>query len=75
VRIKKGINRMTKSTIKPLTPVAIRLATVCLLLGISESTFYRVVKSGALKTVKVSKGCTAVLQTELDRYLAAIDAE
>lgn len=38
-------------------------------LSISIATFWRLVKAGELKTIKLSTRCTGVLKSDLDAYL------
>lgn len=38
-------------------------------LAISIATFWRLVKAGELKTIKLSARCTGVLKSDLDAYL------
>ncbi|MGZ8153133.1 MAG: helix-turn-helix transcriptional regulator [Methylovulum sp.] len=38
-------------------------------LAVSIATFWRLVKAGELKTIKLSTRCTGVLKSELDAYL------
>ena len=49
-----------------------RPKAVWLALGISPATGWRLVKDGKLKTVKIGKRATGVMQSELDRFLAEI---
>jgi predicted DNA-binding transcriptional regulator AlpA len=49
--------------------LVLRPKTVCSELGISISTFWRLVKTGELKTIKLSIRCTGVLKSDLDAYL------
>lgn len=41
-------------------------------LGISIATFWRMVKDGRIKTVRIGKRATGVMQSELDRFLTDI---
>ena len=38
-------------------------------LAVSIATFWRLVKAGELKTIKLSSRCTGVLKSDLDAYL------
>lgn len=38
-------------------------------LAVSIATFWRLVKSGELRTIKLSARCTGVLKSDLDAYL------
>lgn len=44
----------------------------CSTLGISISTFWRLVAAGKIKTVKLSPRCTGVLKADLEAYIASI---
>jgi len=50
-------------------PIIIRPKAVCAELGISISTFWRLVKSGKLKTVKLSDRCTGIRRDCLTAYI------
>jgi len=39
-------------------------------LGVSKATFWRIVKRGDLRTVKITDRSTGVLQADLDAYIA-----
>lgn len=60
---------MTKFSISPTVH---RPKSVCILLEISIATFWRLVKSGKLKTIKISQRCTGVLSADLDAYLESL---
>ncbi|MBM4207684.1 MAG: helix-turn-helix domain-containing protein [Gammaproteobacteria bacterium] len=47
----------------------LRPKSVCAELGISISTFWRLVKSGKLKTVKLSDRCTGIRRDCLTAYI------
>jgi excisionase family DNA binding protein len=38
-------------------------------LAVSLATFWRLVKAGEIKTIKLSARCTGVLKSDLDAYL------
>jgi len=39
-------------------------------LAVSDATFWRIVKRGDLRTVKITERSTGVLQADLDAYIA-----
>jgi predicted DNA-binding transcriptional regulator AlpA len=39
-------------------------------LGVSKATFWRIVKRGDLRTIKITDRSTGVLQSDLDAYVA-----
>lgn len=49
--------------------IVLRPTYVAEILSISIATFWRLVKSGELKTIKLSSRCTGVLKSDLDAYL------
>lgn len=49
--------------------LVLRPKTVCLELGISLATFWRLVKADKLQTIKLSARCTGVRRSVLDAYL------
>lgn len=42
------------------------------MLGVSQATFWRLVKDGKIGVVKISKRATGVTQDEIERFLAEI---
>ncbi len=48
----------------------LRIPAVCNYLSISPSTFWRLVKSGELQTIRVSPHGIGVLRTTLEAYTA-----
>jgi|APLak6261662433_1056034.scaffolds.fasta_scaffold00174_3 predicted site-specific integrase-resolvase len=53
-------------------PTAYRPQSICNELEISIATFWRLVKDGKLKTVKISSRCTAVLAEDFESYLNSL---
>ncbi len=47
----------------------LRPKNACLRLAVSRSTLHRIVKSGKLKTVKLSARAVGILETDLISYL------
>jgi|TARA_R110000868_G_scaffold205446_3_gene454008 excisionase family DNA binding protein len=47
----------------------LRITEVCLRMSISRTTVWRIIKSGKLKTVKLSTRAVGVLESDLIAYL------
>lgn len=56
----------------PNRTLVLRPQQVCSELAISISTLWRLVKSGRIRTIKISPRCTGVLRTDLDIYLDSL---
>lgn len=52
--------------------LVLRPKSVCAELSISQATFWRLVKSEQIKTLKISARCTGVLRADLDTYLSKL---
>ena len=50
----------------------LRINAVCLRLSVSRSTLNRLVKSGAIKTIKLSSRAVGVLEADLVAYLEGV---
>lgn len=55
-----------------LAAQVLRLSTVCLRLSISRTTLFRIIKSGKLRTVKLSIRAVGVLESDLIAYLERV---
>lgn len=51
------------------TAQVLRPKKACLMLAVSRSTLYRLVKAGELKTVKLSERAVGILESDLVAYL------
>ena len=49
--------------------LVLRPKTVCKEADFSISTFWRLVKAGEIKTIKLSARCTGVLRSDFEAYL------
>ena len=61
VEMTEGSNMQNQAALRPK-----QSATY---LAVSIATFWRLVKAGELKTIKLSSRCTGVLKSDLDAYL------
>jgi excisionase family DNA binding protein len=55
-----------------LAAQVLRINTACLRMGVSRSTLNRLVKSGAIKTIKLSSRAVGILEADLVAYLERI---
>ncbi|WP_152539477.1 helix-turn-helix transcriptional regulator [Methylomicrobium lacus] len=52
------------------SPMILRPNAAAQTLGVSIATFWRIVKRGDLRTVKITERSTGVLQADLEAYIA-----